>query len=431
MTGPTSAPRPLGPRDVLGIPLLPPAAAARSATRGRGLLARLHRALAPPPSRIIESALAGLEPAVLAALCRLGIPDRLARAVPIEELATALEVDPDRLGRLLGFAHVRGFVRLDRRGRVRPTRLTTFLRSDHPGGWGAWPMFVASDEVVAALGALHEGLTVGTDAFTVANDRPFFPFMAAYPEAGARFDAAMAAGAAMHGLLLARAFDWSHRSRLCDIGGGDGTLLATLIAHHPHLEGVVLELPEVVARVPERHGIVVEAGDAFDAVPPGFDTYLLVNVLHDWDDEAATRLLARAADAARAPSPRGSDARVIVLDSGARARPTDDITLLADTLMLALTPGGRERTVDEFTDLARAAGLHLHDHRTLASGDVALVFTPASPEERAGRPASVGSGRDPGRPTSSGHGAGADEGLGRAPVAEPASPDAADGPSRL
>jgi hypothetical protein len=369
------APRPPDPRDVLGVPLLPPAAATRSATRGRGLLARLHRSLAPPPGRIVESALAGLEPAVLAALCRLGVPDHLDGAVPIDELATVLEVEPDRLGRLLGFAHVRGFVRLDRRGRVHPTRLTTFLRSDQPGGWGAWPTFVASDEVVAALGALHEGLTVGTDAFTVANDQPFFPFMAAHPEAGARFDAAMAAGAAMHGLLLARALDWSHRSRVCDVGGGDGTLLATLLAHHPHLEGVVLELPEVAARAPERQRVVVEAGDAFDAVPAGFDTYLFVNVLHDWDDRAAARLLSRAAEAARTTSTGGSPAQVVVVDRAARSRPADDITLLADTLMLALTPGGHERTVDAFTDIGRAAGLHLHDRRALASGDVALVFT--------------------------------------------------------
>lgn len=366
---------PPGPMDVLGVARLPPAAATRLATRGRGLLARLHRSLAPPPARIIEAALAGLEPAVLATLCRLGIPDRIDGPMTVDALASTLEVDRDRLERLLGFAHVRGFVRLDRRGRVRATRLTTFLRSDHPGGWAAWPVFAASTEVTAALDSLHEGLTSDTDAFMVGNGQPFFAWMAAHPEPGARFDAAMAAGARMHGLLLAHALDWSGRTRACDIGGGDGTLLATLVAHHPHLEGVVLELPEVVARMPDRDPVVAQAGNAFEAVPPGFDTYLLVNVLHDWDDGAATRLLSRAADAARESSHAGPAPQVIVVDGEARARPTDGITLLADTLMLALTPGGRERTIEHFTALARAAGLHLHDHRPLASGDVALVFT--------------------------------------------------------
>ena len=371
---PAHAPRP---RDVLGVPVLPPVAATRAANLARSWLARLHRALAPPPARIMEAALAGLEPAVVAALCHLGVPDRLTRPVAVDELARALHVDLQRLERLLRFAHVRGVVRLDRRGRVRSTRLTRFLRSDHPGGWVAWPMFVASASVHAAIGGLPDGLTDDTDAFTVANGQPFFPWLADHPEDGARFDAAMAAGARLHGLLLARVLDLSGRERVCDIGGGDGTLLETLIAHHRHLEGVVLELPEVAARMPARHRVVAKAGDAFTAVPPGFDTYLLVNVLHDWDDEVATRLLARAADAARATSRAGPAPQIIVVDGEAFSRPTDDITSLADTLMLALTPGGHERTLEAFTDLGRRAGLHLRDHHRLASGDVALVFAVA------------------------------------------------------
>ena len=323
----------------------------------------------------MEAALAGLEPAVVAALCHLGVPDRLTHPVAVDELAGSLDVDAQRLERLLRFAHVRGFVRLDRRGRVRSTRLTRFLRSDHPGGWAAWPTFVASASVHAALGVLPDGLDEDTDAFTAANGQPFFPWLAENPRDRARFDAAMAAGARMHGLLLARVLDLSNRERVCDIGGGDGTLLETLIAHHPHLEGTVLELPEVAARLPARHRVVAEAGDAFTAVPPGFDTYLLVNVLHDWDDEAATRLLARAADAARATS--RTSPQIIVVDGEARSRPTDDITSLADTLMLALTPGGHERTIEAFTDLGRGAGLDLRDHHRLASGDVALVFAVA------------------------------------------------------
>ncbi len=389
MNAPTDPPAPPGVRDIFGVPVLPPAAATSLANRGRSWLARLHRALAPPPARIMEAALAGLETAVVAALCHLGVPDRLERPTPIGELAATLAVDPDRLERLLRYAHARGWLRLDRRGRVRPTRLTAFLRSDHPGGWGAWPTFAASPEVAAALSALGGGLGNGADAFTVANGQPFFTWMAGHPERHARFDAAMAAGARMHGLLLARDLDFSDRQRVCDIGGGDGTLLQTLLSHHPHLEGTVLELPEVAARMPTRPRLIAQAGDAFDAVPPGFDTYLLVNVLHDWDDGAATQLLARAADAARNTSAGGADPLVIVVDSRAQARPVDDISLMADTLMLALTPGGHERTVEGFAAIGHRAGLELRHHRALASGDVALVFgIEGSPDPAGNRPGS-------------------------------------------
>ena len=363
---------------MLGAPAIPPAALTRLVVLGRSLLTRLHRASAPPPSRIMEAALAGLSPAVIATLCHLDVPDRVTAPIRVVDLADVLEVDPDRLERLLRFAHVHGWLRLDRAGRVHPTRVTAFLRRDHPGGWRAWAVFAARPEVTRSLGALATALGADGDAFRAANQQPFFAWMAVNPDAAARFDDAMAAGARLHGLLLARALDWSDRRRICDVGGGDGTLLATLVAQHPHLDAAVLELPEVVARAPDRPGVTAIAGDAFDAVPNGFDTYLLVNVVHDWDDRDARRLLKQVAAAARASRATSAAVRVVVVESRARPRPVDDLALSADTLMLALTPGGRERTVDELAAIGRAAGLSCHRWLTLASGDVAMVFEPAA-----------------------------------------------------
>jgi hypothetical protein len=326
----------------------------------------------------MEAALAGLSPAVLAALCHLDVPDRVTGPVPVADLAGILGVDPDRLERLLRFAHVHGWIRLDRAGRVHPTRVTAFLRRDHPGGWRAWAVFAAQPEVTRALGALPAALTEDGDAFLAANQQAFFPWMATHPDAAARFDGAMGAGARLHGLLLARALDWSSRRRICDVGGGDGTLLATLVAQHPHLEAAVLELPEVVARTPERPGVSAIAGDAFDAIPGGFDTYLLVNVLHDWNDDDSQRLLDQVAAAAVGSEPTTTRVQVVVVESRARPRPVEDIALSADALMLALTPGGRERTVDELAAIGRATGLSCSRWLSLASGDVAMVYEPAT-----------------------------------------------------
>lgn len=363
----------VGPRDVLGVPLLPPSGVARFGNRARAGLAHLNRATAPPPARVMEAVLGGLDPAALAALCRLDVPDRLTRPTSCADLAVELGVDEGRLGRLLRYAAARGWVRIDRRGRVRATRVTAFLRRDHPGGWRAWVEFAAGSEVTAALGELDAGLASDGDAFAAANRDPFFAWMQDHPDRHATFDAAMAAGGRMHGLLVAHALDWSASRRVCDIGGGDGALLGVLLAQQPHLEGVLLELPEVVARTPARPNVTAIAGDAFEAVPPGCDTYLLVNVLHDWDDDAAVRLLRRAAEAAAA-SPTATDPRIVIVDSEAHDRPRDDLATRADLLMLALTPGGRERTTDEFAALASAAGLRLRRTHDLTSGDVAHVL---------------------------------------------------------
>jgi predicted nicotinamide N-methyase len=197
------------------------------------------------------------------------------------------------------------------------------------------------------------------DGFTAVNGAPFFEWMADHPDRWATFDRAMAAGGRMHALALAAAVDWSGTESVCDVGGGTGDQLAALLDLLPELQGTVLDLPAV-------------GGDAFERVPDGFDTYLLVNVLHDWDDDAAQRILGCVADAVDTTS------RVIVVDNERTNVPRDDIAVCADVLMAALTDGGKERDTSEFTRLARAVGLH-HDRSVrLSSGDLAHLFRPGT-----------------------------------------------------
>jgi hypothetical protein len=368
----TTEPVPVRPRDVLGAPVVPPAAATTAVNRLRAGLARLLRAPAPPPVQILEGLLGVLDQAALVALCRAGIPDHLDGPLEIDALAADLGVAPDRLQRLLRYAATRGWVRVDRRGRVRPTPVMEFLRRDHPSGWRDWVEFMSGPEVARALGALADGLAADGDPFESANDAPFFAWMAAHPDRHAAFDAAMATGGRMHGLVLARALDWRASRRVCDVGGGTGALLTTLLSAHPHLEGVLLELPEVAARARNHPRLDVQAGDAFTSVPGGCDTYLLVNVVHDWADEAAARLLAAIAGVL----PYEQDARVVIVEGRLHERPRDDIASRTDLLMLGLTPGGHERTPEQFDALARAAGLRRRRTVRLASGDDAHVLVP-------------------------------------------------------
>jgi len=84
---------------------------------------------------------------------------------------------------------------------------------------------------------------------------------------------------------------------LVDVGGADGTVLASILTAHPDLSGVVFDLPHVVAHAPKKlaqSGIAARVecvgGDFFESVPAG-DGYLLSTVLHDWVDEPASKIL--------------------------------------------------------------------------------------------------------------------------------------------
>jgi hypothetical protein len=325
--------------------------------------------MAPPPLGVLESLLGLLDHAALVALCELDVPDRLDGPMAIDAVAATVDAEPAALERLLRYSATRGWVRLDRRGRVRPTATTRFLRRDHPGGWRGWVDFMAGSDVSGAALHLARSVRSGGDAFVAANGASFFDWMAAHPERGRAFDAAMAAGARMHGLGLAKALDWSGDRQVCDVGGGDVSLLGTLLDAQPHLSGVLLDLPSVVEHVPDaaRQRLTVVGGDAFTEVPAGATTYLLVNVVHDWGDDDVVRLLRTVGTAA-------GPARVVVVEALRRPRPIDDIALRTDLLMLAVAPGGRERSADEVAALGRAAGLRLERNVLLASGDAAHVL---------------------------------------------------------
>jgi hypothetical protein len=357
--------------------MMPPAGAAAGVERVRALVGAAHRALVPPPVRILDAMLAPLDAAVLGALCTLGVPDEIRGGVDIATLAALVDVDVDRLTRLVRYAHSRGWLRLDRRERVRATRVTRFLARRHAGGWSGWVEFAGGTDVQGALATLASDPRVA-DPFAAANGSAFFDWCSAHPDRQAAFDAAMAAGARMHALALDDALDWSGTRRVCDVGGGTGDLLRVLVGAHPELLGVVVEIPSVAARIPPNDRITVRAADAFGYAEPKCDRYLFVNVVHDWSDDDAVRLLATV----RRVAPAHSDA--VVVEGERRARPTAGIALSTDLLMLALTPGGRERSTAEIAALATRAGWSHQRRLALPSGDYAHVLTP-DPAHRADR----------------------------------------------
>ena len=104
----------------------------------------------------------------------------------------------------------------------------------------------------------------------------------------------------------------------------------------------------------------------FDPLPAGADLYLLKSVLSDWPDREALAILRRCAEAAR---PAG---RVVVLsgvlpDEGRGPSPS---------LLMMVLVGGRDRSLAEFRELARAAGLEVQAAERQPSGRFVVECRP-------------------------------------------------------
>jgi hypothetical protein len=82
-------------------------------------------------------------------------------------------------------------------------------------------------------------------------------------------------------------------------------------------------------------------------VPTGGDAYVLAQILHDWDDEQATRILRHC----RRAMP--DHARLLILEQILPEDGRPDPAKLLDLHMLVML-GGRERTMTEWRDLLAA-----------------------------------------------------------------------------
>ena len=94
-------------------------------------------------------------------------------------------------------------------------------------------------------------------------------------------------------------------------------------------------------------------GDFFQGVPAGADAYILANVLHDWDDADAVRIL----DACRRAMAK--EGRVLIVERLIPDDPADAAPVLLSDLNMLVFTGGQERTNAEYGQLLAEAGLNL------------------------------------------------------------------------
>ena len=76
-------------------------------------------------------------------------------------------------------------------------------------------------------------------------------------------------------------------------------------------------------------------------------------VIHDWNDEDALKILKNCRRSILA------DGKLLLVESVLKPANEPDPGRFNDLIMLAVAPGGRERTEAEFTDLLRKAGFSL------------------------------------------------------------------------
>jgi hypothetical protein len=162
------------------------------------------------------------------------------------------------------------------------------------------------------------------------------------------------------GRQIAERLSFDETRHLLDVAGGAGGLSAQIGLRHPHLSGVVMDLPPVCQIATDY---LAEAGlaDRFTAIPgdlfagpypQGADTIVLSWILHDWSDDKCRVILRNCFDAL--PSRGRLLISEIALRDDGEPRPFGNIMNMH--MLIACDPGARERTESEYTILLVNSG---------------------------------------------------------------------------
>ncbi|KAI3323401.1 S-adenosyl-L-methionine-dependent methyltransferase [Xylariaceae sp. AK1471] len=154
------------------------------------------------------------------------------------------------------------------------------------------------------------------------------------------------------------------RPLILDIGGGQGQMIRAVLQETPTIPRercYLQDRPEVIKPVTEQsvddpvmkyvQKLVVD----FHQEQPvkGALIYLIRRCIHDYSDDECVRILKHLADSLPADEPR---ARVLINE---QINTEDPTPLVAAYDLLMLTVASMERSVKEFEDLARRAGLEI------------------------------------------------------------------------
>lgn len=339
--------------------------------------------LTPPPFRLMQIESAFWQSRLLYTAARLDIATVLGdEALEAEELARRVAADPDAIYRLLRMLVAMGVFKALSPRTFGNNPVSAYLREDHPNSLRAM-VLMHNSEVMSRpwYEGLEQGVRTGEPPFELIHGEALFRYMDRDANFDALFARAMESVEALVGDSFVTDFDWGQFDRVIDVGGSKGAKALAILKHHPGLRALVVDREQTIRgasdywRAREDGSLLArlqfQAGDVLESVPPAEsdrDIFLLVAVLHGFDDETAVRALRNVARAAK-----GAGATIAVMEMVLPASDAD-LTMLSFDMQMFVNTRGRERTLEEWKTLFSRADLALTEVVGLRSFGKILVL---------------------------------------------------------
>ncbi|XP_016504996.1 trans-resveratrol di-O-methyltransferase-like [Nicotiana tabacum] len=206
-------------------------------------------------------------------------------------------------------------------------------------------------------------------AFETAHGVPMWEFCAQNPRFDKDFNEGTASDSQMMRLVVKDCKEvFEGMNSLVDVGGGIGIIAKTILEVFPHLKCTVLDLPYVVANMPQSENLSYVGGDMFQSIPHA-DAILFKNILHSWSDEDCVKVLKKCREAIAENFEEGRKGKKvliidIVLDTNEDEPDMTQVKLMKDMLMVMFFTG-KERTEKEWEKLFLKAGFTRYNIRPI------------------------------------------------------------------
>lgn len=299
------------------------------------------------------------------AAIELGLLDELDSPTTVADLATATRSDLSGVQRLVRVLADLGLVEVSATTTAAADLVTITSRGrtltvGDPSGLRNLALMQTELPGLASWQRLADAVRTGGSVFEEVNGIGPWESLSANPAQEAIFNASMARRGANQVAAILATQDLSSVDLVVDVGGGRGAMLAGLLTASPGMRGIVADRADVATEAQTYLSDLGlgdrargEATDFFASVPVGGDVYVVANVLHDWPDGEAVRIL-RTIGAAM-----GDAARLWIVEHVIDSPDRDFEQLrdlhLVDLHMLVMF-GARERTAAEYDALLLASG---------------------------------------------------------------------------
>lgn len=295
----------------------------------------------------------------------LGIADLLKEGRrPVSDLAKLLQVNEDALFRTLRYLSGHDVFCETTPRQFSNSELSQWLRSDVPHSVRAIAIYRGSKSFFKPFDEFLDTVRTGKPSSIKALGMQGFDYLRHDPDEARIFDDAMTALSSLSASTIAKTYDFGRWGSLMDIGGGQGLLLAEILRVHKDLRGVLTDQEYVIDRARTscmplmqfRDRVRFQCADIFREVPGGCRAYLMKNIIHDWNNEGASRILQNCRDSIP------QDGVLLLLEYCLDDINSAPLAQAVDLIMMTVT-GGRERTLTEYRTLL--SGAHFQISRAI------------------------------------------------------------------